>query len=166
MKRHASLYTPDTLLDLHERTHRSLTALLAHCREFSGEEIDRELDGFGYPTVRLQLHHEIGAEKYWIGVLQGRIDADEDAPDYPTIASLEAYRERVFAMTETYLAAASAEELNTARPMMTWGNREKVLVPAHVLMRTMMHIYHHQGQVTAMCRLLGRPINGLDYPIA
>jgi uncharacterized damage-inducible protein DinB len=32
-------------------------------------------------------------------------------------------------------------------------------------MRTMTHIYHHQGQVTAMCRLLGRPVNGLDYPI-
>ena len=160
------MHTTETLLDLHERTHRSLTALLAHCRELSVEEVNRELTGFGYPTVQLQLHHEIGAEKYWIGVLQGRIDADEDAPDYPTIESLEAYREQVFVVTEAYLRATSAEELNTARPMMTWGNREQVLTPAHVIMRTLTHFYHHQGQIVAMCRLLGKRSNGLDYPIA
>jgi len=159
------MHTSEALLDLHERAHRNLKALLSHCRGLSGEEINRELAGFGYPTVRLQLHHEIGAEKYWIGVLQGRIDADEDAPDYPTIESLEAYREQVFAVTEAYLRAASVEELNTARPMMTWGNRERVLAPAHVLMRTLTHLYHHQGQITAMCRLLGKPATGLDYPI-
>ena len=160
------MHTAETLLDLHERAHRNLTALLAHCREFGAEEIDRELAGFGYATVRFQLPHEIGAEKYWIGVLEGRIDADQDAPDYPTIASLETYRDQVFALTETYLGAASVEELNTARPMNTWGNREQVLTPAHVLMRTLTHLYHHQGQITAMCRLLGKPCNGLDYPIA
>ena len=61
------MLTADALLDLHERAHRNLEALLVHCREFSGEDIDRELPGFGYPSVRLQLHHGIGAEKYWIG---------------------------------------------------------------------------------------------------
>lgn len=153
------------LLDLHERAHRSLTALVSHCRELSVEDINRELPGFGYPTVRLQLHHEIGAEKYWVGVLQGRIDAEEDAPDYPTIESLEAYREQVFAATEAYLRAASQEELNTTRPMMTWGNREQLLVPAQVVLRTITHLYHHQGQIAAMCRILGKPSSGWDYPI-
>jgi uncharacterized damage-inducible protein DinB len=160
------MHTSEALLDFHDRAHRNLTALLAHCRELSGEELNQELPGFGYPTVRLQLHHGIGAEKYWIGVLQGRIEADEDAVDYPTIASLEADRGAVFAATEAYLRAASTDELNTARPMMTWGNREKVLVPAHVVFRTQTHLYHHQGQITAMCRLLGKPCAGLDYPIA
>lgn len=159
------MHDSETLLDLHARAHRNLAALQVHCRVLSAEELSRELPGFGYPSVRLQFHHEIGAEKYWIGVLQGRIDVDEDDPDYPTVASLEAYRERVFAATEAWLRGASVSELNTARPMMTWGNREKVLVPAHVFMRTLTHLYHHQGQITAMCRLLGRPCGGLDYPL-
>ena len=159
------MHTSEVLLDLHERAHRNFTALLAHCRELGREGIDRELTGFGYPTVRLQLHHAIGAQKYWVGVLQGRVDADEDAPDYPTIESLQAYRTGVFQATEAYLRAASAEELNTARPMMTWGNREQMLIPAHVIVRTVTHLYHHQGQITAMCRLLGRPLHGVDYPI-
>ena len=72
----------------------------------------------------------------------------------------------MYEATDKYLRNASADELNTARPMMTWGNKEKVLVPAQVFMRTLTHIYQHQGQVAAMCRLLGKPIPpGLDYPI-
>lgn len=160
------MFTSDVLLTLHERAHRNLRALLAHCRTLSAEELNLELPGFGYPTVRLQLHHEIGAEKYWIGVLQGRIDADDDSPGYPTVASLEVYREQVCAATEDYLRSASAQELNTARPMITWGNREVMLTPAHVFMRTLTHLYHHQGQIVAMCRLMGKPCAGLDYPHA
>jgi uncharacterized damage-inducible protein DinB len=159
------LHTPEALLAFHERAHRSLAALLAHCRELSAEEFHREVPGFGGATVQLQLHHAIGAEKYWIGVLRGRIDANEDAPDYPTVESLEAYRVQVFAATEAYLRGVTAEDLNTPRAMMTWGNRERVLVPAHVFMRTLTHRYHHQGQIAAMCRLLGHPSPGTDYPL-
>jgi uncharacterized damage-inducible protein DinB len=32
-------------------------------------------------------------------------------------------------------------------------------------MRTITHIYHHQGQVAAMFRLLGSPSPGFNYPI-
>jgi uncharacterized damage-inducible protein DinB len=158
------MYTAEALRDIHERAHRNLSALLVHCRVLGLEEMNRELSGFGYPTVRLQLHHAISAEKYWIGVLHGRIDADDDSPDYPTVSSLEAYRERVFAATDAYLRDIQVTELNTAQPLMTWGNRERVLTPAHVIMRTVTHLYHHQGQVVAMCRLMGRPCSGLDFP--
>ena len=77
-----------------------------------------------------------------------------------------AYRDAVRRTTEQYLRAASTEELITARPMITWGDVEKVLIPAHVVIRTLTHLYHHQGQVAAMCRLLRNPIDpGMDYPI-
>jgi uncharacterized damage-inducible protein DinB len=33
-----------------------------------------------------------------------------------------------------------------------------------VLLRTITHLYHHIGQVSAMCRLLGKPIPGSDFP--
>jgi uncharacterized damage-inducible protein DinB len=160
------MYSPEALLDVHERAHRNLTALLAHCRELNTEEMNRELAGFGYPTVRQQLHHAIGAEKYWVGVLLGRVDADDDSLDYPTISSLQAYRERVFAVTETYLRGSTVDELNGERPMMTWGNNERLLTPAHVIMRVVTHFYHHQGQIVAMCRRMGKPCSGLDFPLA
>lgn len=159
------MYSAGALIDLHERSHRCLAALLDHCGEFDSEALNRELPGFGYPTLHLQFHHVIGAERYWIGVLQGRIDADEDAPSYPTVPLLDRLRRQVFDATEHYLRTLSVEELNEARKMMTWGKREQLLIPAQVVLRTQTHLYHHQGQMAAMCRLLGRPSPGTDYPI-
>lgn len=160
------MYIADALAEFHKRAHQNLQKLLAHCGQFSRNELNRELDGFGYPTIRLQLHHEIAAEKYWLGVLQGRMDVDDDDQDYPTIELLEKYRQVVFSATEEYLQTASEKELNMARAMITWGNKEKVLIPAQVFIRTQTHLYHHQGQIVAMCRLLGKPVaSGMDYPI-
>lgn len=161
----AATHTAEALLDIHERAQRTLAALLAHCRDLSPEELNRELPEYGDPTVRLQLHHVIGAQKYWVGVLRGRIDAEEDAHLYPTVASLEAYREQVAALTRDYLRSASPEELSNARPMRTWDGQERALIPAHIVVRTLMHIYHHAGKVGAMCRLMGKPWKGSDYPI-
>ncbi|MCP4580410.1 MAG: hypothetical protein GY839_02250 [candidate division Zixibacteria bacterium] len=160
------MYTAKDLMEFHKRTHQSLEDLIAHCRQLSAAEFKHELAGFGYLTVHQQLHHGIGAEKYWIGVLQGRIDVNDNISNYPTVELLEVYRQEVFAATEQYLSSATDEELNTPRPMMTWGNRKKVLMPTHVFMRTLTHLYQHQGQIVAMCRLLGKPVApGLDYPI-
>jgi uncharacterized damage-inducible protein DinB len=159
------MYTSESLLDFHERAHRNLAAVLAHCRQLTDEELNREIAGFGYPTVRLQFHHEIGAERYWIGVLQGRMDIDDDDPAYPTIESLEALREQVCSVAEGYLRSASVEELNTPRPMTTWGGKEHVLIPAQIVLRTLTHLYDHKGQIFAMCRIMGKPLEGVNYPI-
>ncbi len=161
------MHTPEGLRDLHERTHRKLAELIAHCGELDLEALNRVMDGFGDGTLRLQLHHALTAERYWVGVIHGRMDADNDAEKYPDVPSLEALRAEVFAFTDGYLAGATAAELNTARPMTTWDGKEHPLAPAHVVLRTVTHIYHHMGQVAAMCRLLGHPVTqGVNYPIA
>jgi len=159
------MYSAEALLDLHERGQRSLRKLLGHCEALAEEELNRELAGFSYPTVRLQFHHEIGAEEYWIGVLRGKLDADDDDAAYPTIASLEKYRTKVCAATQAYLRAASPEELSTVRAMVTWGGNEQRLMPARVIARTLTHLYQHQGEIMTMCRLLGKRAERMDFPI-
>jgi hypothetical protein len=57
------MYTNEALLDVLVRSHQSLSKLIAHCQGLTGEELNRELEGFGIPSVRLQVHHEIGAQK-------------------------------------------------------------------------------------------------------
>jgi uncharacterized damage-inducible protein DinB len=159
------MYTVDALLDLHERAHRNLRDLLTHCTVLDAESLNRELPGFGYPCVRLQLHHLLGAERYWVGVLQGQMIVDDDDAEFATAAQLEALRQRVFENTEHYLRGTSLEELNQAQPLITWGGHERSLVPARVILRTVTHLYHHIGQVVAMCRLLGAPTPSLDFPL-
>jgi len=72
------MYTSAAMSDLHERTHQSLGKLLEHCDGFSAEQLSREFDGFGAGSIRDQLHHVIGAEQYWIGVLHGSMLTDEN----------------------------------------------------------------------------------------
>lgn len=157
--------TPESLVEFHRRCHQSFSKLLDHCGSLTAEELHRKLDGFGYPTVQLQIHHVIAAERYWFGVLQGRMDVDEDEDQYPDISRLKRYRENIAVACERFLRESSSEELDVPREMTTWGGKVKVLVPAHVIIRTQVHIFHHQGQILAMCRLLGKPANGFDYPI-
>lgn len=160
------MHTPEGLRDLHERTHRKLADLIQHCGALDLESLNRVMEGFGDGTVRLQLHHAITAERYWVGVIHGQSRDAEDEAAHQDIASLEALRAEVFAVTDRYLAGAGAAELNTARPMTTWDGKTHALAPAHVVLRTVTHIYHHMGQVAAMCRLLGHPVTqGVNYPI-
>lgn len=160
------MFTSADLLNLHARGQRSLVKLLEHCRQLTPEELHRELPGFGLATVQLALHHIIEAEMWWVGILQGRCDFSDTAAQYPTIDTLEAYREEVAADTAAYLASATDAELNTAREMQVGDGERRVLIPALVFMRVFTHAYHHQGQAAAMCRLLGHPTPPLDFPLA
>jgi uncharacterized damage-inducible protein DinB len=158
------MYNSAALLDMHERGHRSLSKVLTHCEQFTAEEIDRNIPGFDEATLRLRLHHIIGAEQYWIGVLHGTL-LDEEPDGYPDIAALHAFRVRVGAVTDDYLRAASDAELNTPRAVTVWGGEQIELMPALVFLRTLTHIYHHLGQVLVMCRILGRPGDRMDFPL-
>jgi uncharacterized damage-inducible protein DinB len=115
--------------------------------------------------VRLQLIHAIDAEAYWVSVLRGEMDAEDRDGVLLTIDAVAGRREAVAAATQAYLRAATPQELNTARSMTTFGGKVRTLVPAHVVLRTVTHLYHHQGQVVAMCRLLGSPAAGMDFPL-
>ena len=160
------MHTPDGLRDLHARTHRNLADLIAHCRGLEAGALDRVLEGFGDGTVRLQIHHAITAERYWVGVIHGRVDVREDQNDYPDPDALESLRQEVFTFTDGYLAGVAPDALNSARDMTTWGGKVHSLVPAQIVLRTATHIYHHMGQLAAMCRLLGLPVSqGVNYPI-
>ena len=161
------MHTSAGLLDLHARTHRCLKGFLDHCAGFSNEELAQELEGFGYPSIRVQLHHVIGAEQYWFGVLRGEILTDEREADYASIEALRAFRDRVAAATRAYLEAKSDADLNASCTVTNFLKQQTEVVPANVVLRTQTHIFQHLGQVSAMSRLLGRPIpSGLDFPLA
>jgi len=161
-----STWTAGALLDLHERVHQMLAGLLEQCGDLPQEELDRELPGFGYPSIRLQLHHVLGAERYWAGVLRGELIVDDAAAGFPTIHDLERLRQMVSDGTRGWLEAQTGAALSTPRDMVLWGDAVRSLVPAAVLLRPLTHAHHHAGQVLAMLRLLGREPRGADLPIA
>ena len=160
------MYTVAALLDVHSRVHRSLAGLFEHCRGFSDDDFGRSFEGFGYSSMREQFDHVVGAEAYWTDVLRGVEHVDGGLAESATITRLEQERETVAARTRELIEATPEAEWNVARPMTMWGGKTQELVPALVLLRPLTHVFHHMGQIAAMCRLLGRPVPpGLDLPI-
>ena len=119
------MFTAEGLIEFHKRAHQSLKKLINHCGQFDDDELNRDIAGFGYSNLKLQLHHAIGAERYWISILLGRIDVDENESDYASIENLDRFRRETYLITEQYIRSASEDELNTARPMMTWGKQRE-----------------------------------------
>jgi uncharacterized damage-inducible protein DinB len=161
------MYSPAALIDIHARSHESLRRLIAHCATLTEDEWARRVAGFGFPSVRQQFQHTIGAEVYWQTVLIAGYHEEATLPDLSTLASIEAFRHQVASTTRAYLDGASDEALNTPRTMTTDPGVERVLRPADVVLRIVTHIFNHQGQILAMCRALGKPNETLDvdYPI-
>jgi uncharacterized damage-inducible protein DinB len=159
------MYTNEALLDLHTRVHHCFDKLLVHCEQLEAEDLHKEIPGFGYLTIQLQIHHMVGAEEYWLGVLAGCVDVEDTSAKYPTLDLLKTYRLEIATATQMYLQATQVDILNTPKERMTWGDRKLNLVPAHVILRTQTHIHHHIGQILAMCRLLNKPATGMDFPI-
>lgn len=160
------MYTADALLDLHDRSHRSFGGIVKHCLTIPAEVAERRLDGFAYPTLREQLYHVLGAERYWLGVLNGQMILDHDLESFPTLSAIAELHSRIRAETAEFVRSCSNEALNAPRLVRTWSNNEVSLVPARIIVRVSTHIYDHKGQLSVMCRQLGHPIPaGLDFPL-
>ena len=160
------MFTKEALLDIHSRSQTTLASVIAHAAGLPSGLVDRELAGFGYGTIRLQVHHAVGAQRYWLSVLADAVDASDDFDDFPDMASLDAMRRAADDEVRHYLDGTSVEDLNRPGRHENWRGETQEMVPALVLMRTITHIHHHVGQVTAMCRLLGHPLDrGIDFAI-
>lgn len=156
----------ETIIEYHRRTHQSIQKLFNQCRLLNPERLNRELPGFGSPSVRLQIHHILIPEQYWFGVLRGRINVKTDDSEFPDVDSLGKFRFDIYSESRAYLESVDDNNLLTPRRMITWGDEKQLLQPSYIIMRVRTHAYHHLGQVAAMCRLLGSPVEpGLNFPM-
>lgn len=155
--------TASLLLDMHARTHACLVRTLDHLAGLDPALLDREAGGFAYPTLHGQLHHVIGAEEYWVGVLEGDVRIGTEPEDVAGAAGLAAYRDRVAAVTAAHLR--DAPDLDAVRTVTTWRGEPLAVAPRHVVLRVLTHAHHHLGQVQAMLRGMGHPLGALDFPL-
>jgi uncharacterized damage-inducible protein DinB len=156
------MFTRAGILALHGWTHERVEFLMEHANTLTAAEFTQELPGFGYPSVRDQLMHMIGAEERWVLRLQDLPIEPWVAADYGTVRALRQARARVMQTTTAYLEALLEAELNrplSRRPAAWIGELRS---PAFILHHVLTHTFHHKGQVVAMCRLLGHPAPDTD----
>ncbi len=160
------MYTTAGILDLHQRTHVSIQGVLDHLATLPEEALHREVEGFSYPTLALQVHHYLAAERYWFGVMRGEIRLDDDETEHTTVDALRALRAEIAERSAEQLGGYTDEELSAPRSMTQWNGTTVDLAPAHVAIRTQVHAYQHHGEIASMLRLLSHGFpSGLDFPI-
>jgi uncharacterized damage-inducible protein DinB len=122
----------------------------------------KPISGFGHPTVWKQLVHILTCEEGWVLDLQNKPFDGWYEEDCPTMAELQAAKDRIREATRRYIGNLTEEELNTTltkRPV-DWGG--DLRSPAFILLHVITHAFHHKGQVVAMLRILGYPAPDTD----
>jgi uncharacterized damage-inducible protein DinB len=135
--------------------------LLDFCRELKPEDFTRQLDGFGFQSVREALVHIANCYIAWLGsyiLLNTRkpISSKEEVSQF----SLDDIRQR-FEQADLYVYEVmelSSEQLNEPiKRKIPWREtgEEISITPLQLLMHTITHEYHHKGQIVAMARQMG-----------
>jgi uncharacterized damage-inducible protein DinB len=156
------VFTLDGIRKFHAWTHASLHLLLAHLATVDTLAYRRELTGFGFPTLHLQVIHFINCEPFWIHMLRGVPFSDHDPAQFPHVADARHLLEEVGRQTTAYLSGLSDEQLNANRELHFPDGDLAVRTPALVLHHVLTHAFHHKGQIVAMCRVLGHPAPDTD----
>ena len=150
------------IIELHSSMHERLDLVLRHVATVPEDLRHTPVQGFGHPSIWKQLVHVVTCEEGWVHDLQNDPFAGWGVKDCPTMAALQAAKDRVREETRTYLAGLSEEQLNTTlaeRPS-DWGG--ELRSPAFIVLHVITHAFHHKGQIVAMLRILGHPAPDTD----
>jgi uncharacterized damage-inducible protein DinB len=143
------------------------SVLLDFCDELDPEDLTRELNGFGWASIRKTLVHVADCYHAWLGAfILGTSDspftsqADLARLDLPGIRSrFEAVDALVDDLYERF-GDRLAQPLHRPIP---WRHEEVLTAsPLQLLMHTITHEFHHKGQIVSMVRQMGYLPPGTD----
>lgn len=156
------MFTVEGIGKFHGWTHACLSLLLEHLSTIPQDEYDKELAGFGFPTLRKQVIHIFNCEGFWLNTLHGRDYDDRKPPECPAVADARLLQQEVIRQTQAYLSNLTDQQLNADRELHFPDGDSAVRTPALVLHHVLTHAFHHKGQIVAMCRELGHPAPDTD----
>ena len=156
------MFTLDGIRKFHSWTHQSLTLVLDHLSTISPSDYTKEVPGFGFPTLRLQVIHILNCERFWLHTLQRLPVQDRTPSDFPGIPEARLLQEEAARQTLAYLAGLTDRQLNEATELHFPDGDIAIRTPALILHHVFTHAFHHKGQIAAMCRILGHPLHDTD----
>lgn len=155
-------FTIDGIQKLHRWTHASLDLVLNHLSNIPANHYSKELPGFGFPTLRQQVIHIFNCEGVWIQALQRRPYINRTVADCPTVSDAKLLQEEARGRTLAYLSSLTDQQFNTATELRFPDGDIAVRKPSFILHHVLTHVFHHKGQIVAMCRSLGYPAPDTD----
>ncbi len=156
------MFTLNGIRQFHRWTHLCFDCALDHLATLPLSDYTKTVPGFGSPTLRDQVIHNLNCEAFWIHTLQGLPYTDEAPARFPTVADARTLESKVSAQTLDYLARLTPELLNTPIALHFSDADTATRTPALILHHMLTHAFHHKGQIVAMCRILGHPAPDTD----
>ena len=127
------------------------------CRALSHDELHREFP-IGLGSVHATLLHLYGAERIWIGVLEGDAAISMATPqEFPDIAGIRAGFSAARARWDAYLARLDAAECARVVVRVRDGKEFRQLA-GDALMQVPTHALYHNAQISFMMRSMGHSL--------
>lgn len=156
------MFSVEGLRQFHRWTHESLGLVLDHLSAIPQSDYLRQVPGFGFGSLREQATHVLNCEAYWVRTLRGLTHFDRRPDEFSDAADLKRMQHEVGARTLEYLANMTDRELNDEKDVRLDDGNVLRCSPALVIHHALTHVFHHKGQMAAMCRLLGHPTKDTD----
>lgn len=156
------MFTVEGLLTFHGWAQGSYRVLFDHAATLPGEAFVKELEGFGFPSVRDQLAHLTECEDFWMSKVSGREFERWDYASFDDAAAIWAAYAPVAERTREFLSRLTPAQLLEPREVRFSRGGSERIAPGPILHHVITHGFHHKGQAVAMCRLLGYPAPETD----
>ncbi len=129
-------------------THKTLDAVHA----LSSEQLHRDL-GSSFPSIFETLVHTYGADRAWLGRLEGQTPTRPDPEDYPDLLALKTAWERTLERWPGVVAALQDPQKVIAYHSYDGNPFSSTL--EEIVRHVVNHGTYHRGQVTTLLRQLG-----------
>jgi uncharacterized damage-inducible protein DinB len=140
------------LLDLLEYTRWATDKVMQTVSTLSAETYTKDL-GSSFPSIRDTLVHTYGADRAWLGRIQGQTPERPNLADYPTVAALrEVWLEVLSSWPSTVQQFGNTEQVISYKAYDGTAYSNKL---SDIIRHVVNHGTYHRGQVTTMLRQLG-----------
>jgi uncharacterized damage-inducible protein DinB len=141
----------NTLLDSLEYHRWANEKVLQAVSGLSAEKYTKDL-GSSFPSIRDTLIHIYGADRIWLGRIQGQSPEWPKPQDYPTVASLREMWLETLSTFPSVVQSLNPEQLISYKAFDGTPYSNKL---GNIIRHVVNHGTYHRGQVTVMVRQLG-----------
>lgn len=139
---------------------QSRSVLLDFCGELKPEDFTRQLDGFGWSSVRKTLVHVADCYNGWLGsFVLGRYNSPftlDDELEHIDLHRVVRRFEVVDALVNDFFDEFDDLLVQPLHRTIPWREPETLTVaPFKLFMHTVTHEFHHKGQIVSMIRHMG-----------
>ncbi|QTN00736.1 DUF664 domain-containing protein [Sediminibacillus dalangtanensis] len=131
-------------------------SLFSFCEQLTAEDYTKELNGFGWESIRTLHVHVADCYQAWLAHFALKKDRERVNPE--TITNVAGMRKQfilVNQLVDEFLDCYHEDDSQQIIGSVPWQEEEERLSALWLFTHTVTHEFHHKGQIVTMARQLG-----------